>query len=268
MKAKRLLIITTLLLIALGGCTWGGVDSVYNIKPQSSTIKVGKSLQLNPTLHHEFEEFSCDDRYISDENPQEQDPYKFSWSVEPETGATISNQGIFKASRPGKYYVSIKLVDEKPRPNFRFYRADVNVAEENSDKTENDSNSQTQLFEDKPEGEPVKIFEVGSLLAVQNGGTPPSFTMKKDHWITELWTYHWNGGKGTSPGTIALQSAEGKTYGPWKATLYNKVYWIAKPKINLPSGKYTVIDSDPSTFAQNSETGGRGMAWMHGIPLK
>lgn len=167
--------------------------------------------------------------------------------------------------------------DEYNKLNSKKERARSELIEQERKENEKgaknvqDEQGKVMFMEDQdelPEGEPVEIFKVGSALAVQNGGTPPSFTMKTDHWITELWTYHWNGGKGASPGTIALKSEKGTTYGPWKATLYNKVYWIAKPKINLSAGKYTVIDSDPSTFAQNSETGGRGMAWMFGIPSK
>lgn len=128
------------------------------------------------------------------------------------------------------------------------------------------------FYVDKPEGEPVEIFKIGSDLAVFNGGTTPSFTMKKDYWITELWTYHWNDAKGASLGTIALKNDKGKLYGPWKTKGRDgqggikNAYWVATPNISLPAGKYTVIDSDPSTLAQNSETNGVGMAWMYGIP--
>lgn len=39
-----------------------------------------------------------------------------------------------------------------------------------------------------------------------------------------------------------------------------------KPDRVIPAGVYTVIDSDPTTWSQNEETGGRGMSWGYGIP--
>ena len=124
------------------------------------------------------------------------------------------------------------------------------------------------LYQDEPpSGEPVQVFKVGSDLAVQNGGTPTHFTIDKDYWVTEIWTYHYNNRKGAPAGTIAIQTADGKTtYGPWQAELNNGVYWVAKPNVWIPKGSYLVIDSDPSTFAQNAESGGQGMAWMYGKP--
>ena len=118
-----------------------------------------------------------------------------------------------------------------------------------------------------PPGDPVQVFKVGNDASAQNGGKPSQFTMDKDHYVTQLWTYHWNASKGAPAGTIALQTADGKTtYGPWQAELNNGVYWLAKPNMWIPKGSYLVIDSDPSTFAQNADSGGQGMAWMLGKP--
>ena len=124
----------------------------------------------------------------------------------------------------------------------------------------------TALYEDRPEGRPVEIFSVGSLLAVQNGGKSPKVEFPKAYFLTEITTYHWNDSKGTKPGTIALKAADGTTYGPWQAHAVNKVYWVANPDLTIPAGSYTVIDSDPGTWAQNAESGGRGMTWASGIP--
>lgn len=110
----------------------------------------------------------------------------------------------------------------------------------------------------------VQIFKVGNDLEVFNGGTPPSFTTEVTFRLTEVWTYHWNGGAGAPAGTIALQPASGGLLGPWRAELYNGVYWVARPGITLPPGTYTVIDSDPATLAQNSASGGVGHAWAYG----
>lgn len=117
-----------------------------------------------------------------------------------------------------------------------------------------------------PAGDSIEVFRVDNLLRVFNGGTPTSFTMAKDHWVTEVGTYHYNDGKGKAAGTIVLKASDGTTYGPWQAELDQGWYWRAKPNMWLPAGSYTVIDSDPSTWAQNPATGGQGIAWMFGKP--
>ncbi len=89
--------------------------------------------------------------------------------------------------------------------------------------------------------------------------------------MIELGSYHWNNGIGAPAGTLGIKSADKKTfYGPWQVELSDlggtrKVYWIAKPDSWLPAGSYQVIDSDPSTWAQNSDTRGQGIAWIKGI---
>ncbi|MGB9902475.1 hypothetical protein [Methanothrix sp.] len=90
--------------------------------------------------------------------------------------------------------------------------------------------------------------------------------------ITKIRTYHWNYGQGMAPGSISLRDSTGNTYGPWQA--YGEAgmggvpnaYWVVEPDILLPAGIYEVIDSDPSTWSQNSETGGRGVTWVYAIP--
>ena len=128
-----------------------------------------------------------------------------------------------------------------------------------------DSSSGTALYEERPEGDSVEIFKIGSMLAVQNGGSSPTVAFRKAYYLTEITTYHWNNSKDKAPGTIALRGDDGKTYGPWKAHLVNGVYWVASPNATVPAGSYTVIDSDPSTWAQNSESGGMGMCWASGV---
>jgi hypothetical protein len=122
--------------------------------------------------------------------------------------------------------------------------------------------------EPRPAGEAKELFRIGNGLAVFNGGASPTVTFDRAYYLTEITTYHWNGGAGTSAGTIALKDASGKNYGPWQAELVNGVYWTARPGETIPSGKYTVIDSDPSTWAQNESDGGLGMTWASGITIK
>lgn len=112
-----------------------------------------------------------------------------------------------------------------------------------------------------------QVFKIGNDAGVMNGPTRPSvFSLDRPTLITELTDYHWNGGRGAPAGTIMLRADDGSTYGPWRATLINGVYWRTSPNVVLPPGRYTVIDSDPATWAQNGGTGGAGMSWAQGIP--
>ncbi|MBK6749007.1 MAG: hypothetical protein KA956_04535 [Pyrinomonadaceae bacterium] len=116
-----------------------------------------------------------------------------------------------------------------------------------------------------PAGQPKQLFTTGNDYAVQNGGTPPNFAVKSATTISQIMTYHWNGGKGSNGGTIGLRDQNGKIYGPWVASVRNRVYWEVNRKIELPPGTYTVIDSEPSTWAQNAASGGKGMVTIKGL---
>jgi len=112
---------------------------------------------------------------------------------------------------------------------------------------------------------PGMVFKIGNDYEVFNGGTPPTFSIDKPYSVTELWTYHWNGGKGApAGGTLSIVSSDGTTYGPWQVEVKNNVYWVATVNAVLPTGTYTVNDSEPGTLAQNQESGGQGHAWMYG----
>jgi hypothetical protein len=120
-----------------------------------------------------------------------------------------------------------------------------------------------------PAREAAKLSNGGGVLS---GPTAPTvITLKESYRLTFLSTYHWNNGRGTPrPGTIALRGSDGKTYGPWKATGaagqggVPNANWEVRPNVTLPPGAYTVIDSDPKTWAQNSESGGRGFIVVKG----
>lgn len=121
--------------------------------------------------------------------------------------------------------------------------------------------------------EEALIFETPTLAAVYNEPTAPTeFILERPMRITKIRTYHWNYGEGMAPGSISLRDSTGKTYGPWQA--YGEpgmggvpnAYWVVEPNILLPAGIYEVIDSDPSTWSQNSETGGRGVTLVYAIP--
>ena len=117
-----------------------------------------------------------------------------------------------------------------------------------------------------------EFFRVASIGVAYDGATAPTtFSISESWLVTYLLTYHWNNGQGKTPGTVGLRAADGTTYGPWQATGepgqggVPNAAWVVKPNIVIPPGTYTVLDSDPSTWAQNDETGGAGMSWGSGI---
>jgi hypothetical protein len=120
-----------------------------------------------------------------------------------------------------------------------------------------------------------KMYTITSIGGAENGASKPTvFTIVESWNVTEIKTYHWNNGKGVRPGTIGLKSSGGITYGPWQATGLPgqggvaDAYWVVSPQVVIPAGTYTVIDSDPATWAKNNEdTGGMGMSWGTGVRM-
>ena len=124
-----------------------------------------------------------------------------------------------------------------------------------------------------PTGTAEVSFEVGNIYGVYNGPTQPTvFTLNAPRVLALIQNYHWNSARGATPGTISLQDAGGRTYGPWQAEGspgqggVPNAYWTARPMVLLPAGTYTVIDSDPASWAQNSESGGRGFTRVETLP--
>jgi tetratricopeptide (TPR) repeat protein len=117
------------------------------------------------------------------------------------------------------------------------------------------------------------ILDTGNTGGVYNNpGKPATFTISTPHVITLIQDYHWNNARGSRAGTIALRSSGGATYGPWqtKGTPGQggvpNAYWTCHPNVTIPAGTYTVVDSEPSTWAQNSQSGGRGFSRVEGYP--
>jgi hypothetical protein len=119
------------------------------------------------------------------------------------------------------------------------------------------------------------IFEVSNIAGVDNGPTKATrFTLAAPHTITLIRNYHWNHGRGTVPGSIALKGKNGATWGPWQASGspgqggVPNAYWTANPNVSLPAGTYTVVDSDPATWSHNAESNHRGFARVEGYPSR
>ena len=126
---------------------------------------------------------------------------------------------------------------------------------------------------ERPEGEPQELFKVDSIAGVSSGPPEPTvFTLDAPAFITGIVTYHYYN-QGAGPGTIALQRADGTTYGPWSATGSEgqggvaNAYWTVTPDVAIPAGTYTVVDSDPGTWSWALDTDRRGITVVQGISM-
>lgn len=75
--------------------------------------------------------------------------------------------------------------------------------------------------------------------------------------LSAIRLYHYNNGKGKTPGTISIYKS-GRKIGSWKSKGYYKnQYWDAFPNIYLGKGHYTIQCSSNETWSWNSgaETG-------------
>jgi len=126
-----------------------------------------------------------------------------------------------------------------------------------------------QATQDAIDGEsatpPKNEFSNYNAGHVVNGPTQPSlFACQKPILITRVSTYHWNHGKGVTPGQISLKHNDGSMYGPWKARGETglggakDVFWVVQPEVTLKPGTYTVVDSDPLTWSCNHISEQRG----------
>jgi hypothetical protein len=137
--------------------------------------------------------------------------------------------------------------------------------------TEAGAGGAVRQYAEPPTGTPVEIWRagnVGGILDKHAPATPPTVIHDRVYYVTEVYSYHWNGSKGAPAGEVSMRGADGTTYGPWKTELFNKVYWLARPNIEMPAGTYTLLDSAPETWAQNAESKGQGMGWAVGIPAE
>jgi PKD repeat protein len=120
-------------------------------------------------------------------------------------------------------------------------------------------------------GSQIKLFDNSNGGGVLNGGKPPTFTTKgKAYCLVSITTYHWNNAKGKAPGTIGL--AGSSTAGPFAAKGSSgqggapNVNWTVNVSTSTPvilNGTYTCQDSDPATWSQDPQTGGKGFCIVY-----
>jgi hypothetical protein len=116
----------------------------------------------------------------------------------------------------------------------------------------------------------VDIFYNWNVGGVSNGPSyDTTFSISEPMMITSINNYHYFN-YGALPGTIALRHSDGTVYGPWETNGGTgqggvpNAYWVAEPNVVIKAGDYTVIDSDPSTWSQNSGSGYEGFSWVQG----
>jgi PKD repeat protein len=120
-------------------------------------------------------------------------------------------------------------------------------------------------------GSQIKLFDNSNGGGVLNAAKPPSFSTKgRAYCLVSLTTYHWNNGQGKAPGTIGLTGSS--TAGPFKATGsagqggVPNVNWTVNVPTAKPvviNGSYTCQDSDPASWSQNPQTGGKGFCIVY-----
>lgn len=190
------------------------------------------------------------------------------WQVSPADGAKVTD-GKFVATKPGVYRVTCTVPE---RDGETSLPARITVKPRSADAApEQGTDGGVALMEDDAA---VDLFKLESLLAVQSGPPKPTvFKLNTPALITEIMNYHYNDGRGATPGSIGLKAEDGTTYGPWKVEISKEgqggvpdAYWFVRPDVEVPAGTYTVIDSDPSSWSWNDETGGMGVSFVKGIP--
>ena len=115
----------------------------------------------------------------------------------------------------------------------------------------------------------IQTAAIDNKGSVRNGPTKPvAIELPAPIIVQSIQTYHWNNGRGQRPGTIAIRSAAGATYGPWRAIGkpgqggVRNAYWFVDPGVVLPAGSYVLVDSSPKTWATNEAAGNRGFVVM------
>lgn len=111
----------------------------------------------------------------------------------------------------------------------------------------------------------------GTTAAVRPGAArTPRFEIDVPCRIEQITTYHY--GARRPPGSLALRSADGRVFGPWRASGavgqggVPHAYWWVRPDLTLPAGTYAVVDSDPATWSTQTALHGAGIYEVRGRP--
>ncbi|MBI3980983.1 hypothetical protein HY345_03205 [Candidatus Microgenomates bacterium] len=136
--------------------------------------------------------------------------------------------------------------------------------------TSSPSSSPSPSVAVQPETE-LLFSNYNSAAVANNPSGSTVFTVSGTRKIYLIQDYHWNSAQGKKPGTISLKSESGKVYGPWEAQGapgqggVPNAYWTVYPDTEIPAGTYSIIDSDPASWAHNSGTKGIGMSQVYAV---
>ncbi|MBZ0188898.1 MAG: caspase family protein, partial [Candidatus Obscuribacterales bacterium] len=174
----------------------------------------------------------------------------------------------FKSQWSGdELLLSIKPI--RPRPGIPIESLNLVPATDTTTTSVSTSKSPAQT----PVIPPKTVFDNGNIFRVYNQPTRPTrFSTDAKSLLTYLFTYHWNDGKGAAPGLISIRHNDGRLYGPWQSQGKSgqgnvpNAYWECEPMVEIVPGTYTVIDSNPATWAQNQGSGGCGFARVKVVP--
>jgi hypothetical protein len=124
--------------------------------------------------------------------------------------------------------------------------------------------------------DPVRIFNNTNIFGVtQSSAVPPAptlFTLFKTTTILSISTYHWNNAAGTTAaGSIyILKPSTGQVMGYSLAAGSSgqggvpNANWTATFNVTLPAGTWQVMDSSPSTWSWNAQSGDEGFSQVAG----
>jgi hypothetical protein len=109
------------------------------------------------------------------------------------------------------------------------------------------------------------LFSTYNACGTLNGAKPAVVKLTKPAHIAQIADYHFNMGVAVKPGTIGLQASNGYVFGPYLAKQAPGTWdWIASMSITVPAGSYTIVDSSPATWSQNSASKGQGFTRVFG----
>jgi hypothetical protein len=119
------------------------------------------------------------------------------------------------------------------------------------------------------------IFDSSNYnIANQPPDFSPSFIIATNTYITAIWDYHYNNGRGAGPGTIGLEKTSGtpSLIGTWNAVTdigQPPISWWVHPNVLLAPGTYNIVDSHFYGWSTSWDSGGYGHAadWAPGIAM-
>jgi hypothetical protein len=122
------------------GCETGTRDNPYpmGLRLQgTSAVTVGTPSQLNVSVLYN------DEIHVTDE-ARAKDAASLTWVVIPKDGAAISSSGVFTATKPGEYMVTVTLDNGNNNPVFAETRVTVSDAELTTTTTTEPTESSTE----------------------------------------------------------------------------------------------------------------------------